>query len=68
MKRRTSAGKRDYMEDLANQEEEAAIRGEQGQTYKITKFVSGKYRGATDMPTVDKQGRLLPTGKEQEAR
>ena len=56
------------MEDLANQEEEAAIRGEQGQTYKITKFVSGKYRGATDMPTVDKQGRLLPTGKEQEAR
>ena len=36
--------------------------------YKITKFVSSKYRGATDMPTVDKQGRLLATEKEKEAR
>jgi len=43
------------MEELANQAEEAANRGEQGQVYKITKIVSGKYRGATDAPIVDKQ-------------
>ena len=36
--------------------------------YKITKLVHGKYRGATDTPIVNKQGRLLTTKAEQEAR
>ena len=36
--------------------------------YKITKLVSGKYRGATDTLIVDKQERLLTTEAEQEAR
>ena len=36
--------------------------------YKITKLVSGKYCGARDTPLVDKQGRLLTTEAEQEAR
>ena len=60
--------KRAYMEDLANQVEEAASRGEQGQVCKVTKLVNGKYRGATDAPIVNKQGRLLTTEAEQEAR
>jgi len=53
--------------DLANRAEEAANKGEQGQVCKIAKLVSGKYRGTTDMPIVDKQGRLL-TMEAEEAR
>ena len=68
VKRMTRTDKRIYMEDLASQAEEAANRGEQGQVYKITKLVSGKYRGATDTPVMDKQGRLLTSEAEQEAR
>ena len=68
VKRMTRADKRAYMEDLASQAEEAANREEQGQVYKITKLVSGKYRGATDTPIADKQGRLLTTEAEKEAR
>ena len=56
------------MEDLASQAEEAANRGEQGQVYKITKLVSSKYRGATNTPIMDKQGRLLTTEAQQKAR
>lgn len=47
--------KRDYMEDLAREAEEAAVRGEQTQVYKITKLVSGKYRRSTDAPIANKQ-------------
>ena len=65
MKRMTRADKRAYMEDLASQAEEAANREEQGQLYTITKLVSGKYRGATDTPIADKQGRLLTTETEK---
>lgn len=56
------------MEDLASQKDEAVNRGEQGQVYKITKLVHGKYREATDTPIVNKQGRLLTTEAKQEAR
>ena len=68
VKRKTRADKRAFIEDLARQAEEAAMRGEQGQVYKITKLVCGKYRGATNAPITDKQGRLLTTEAEQEAR
>ena len=64
----TMVFKRAYMEDLASQVEEAANRGEQRQVYKITKLVSGYYHGTTNTPIVDKQGRLLTTEAEQEAR
>ena len=64
----TRADKRAYMENLASPAKEAARRGEQGQVYKITKFISGKYRGATEMPIMDKQGRLLTMEAEQQAR
>ena len=57
------------MTDLAGlQAEEAATRGEPGQVYKITKLVSGTYHEATDTTIVDKQGRLLTTEAEQEAK
>ena len=60
--------KRAFIEDLASQAEEAAKRGEQRKLYKITKIASGKYRGATDMPIMDKQGRLLTSEAKQEAQ
>ena len=41
---------------------------EQGQVYKVTKLVSGKYSLATDKPIVDKQGRLLTMETEQQTR
>ena len=68
VKTKTRADKRAFVEDLANQAEEAAIKGEQGKVYKITKIISGKYRGTTNSPIEDKQGRLLTTEAEQEAR
>ena len=57
-----------HMEDLASQAEEATNREEQGQVYKITNLVSSKYHGATDVPIMDKQGRLLTMEAEQEVR
>ncbi|RUS74991.1 hypothetical protein EGW08_017258 [Elysia chlorotica] len=59
---------RAFIDDLASQAEEAAGRGEQGKVYKITKIVAGKYRGTSNAPITDKQGRLLTTESEQEAR
>ena len=50
------------------QTEEAANRGEQRQVYKITKLIGGKYRMATDMPIVDKQGRLVTTEAGQDGQ
>ena len=59
--------KRAYIEDIARQAEEAAEKREQGQLYKLTKLVSGKYRSNTSMPVKDKNGNLLTTDKKQEA-
>ena len=50
LKRMTREDKQAYMGDQPSQAEEAANREEQGEVYKITKLVSGKYRGATDTP------------------
>lgn len=36
--------------------------------YKITKLLSGKYQGSTDVLIADKQGKLLTTEAEQEVR
>ena len=57
--------KRAYIEDIARQAEEAAEKREQGQLYKLTKLVSGKYRVNTSKY---KNDNLLTTEKEQEAR
>ncbi|RUS86850.1 hypothetical protein EGW08_005387 [Elysia chlorotica] len=68
VKRKTRADKRAFIDDLASQAEEAAGRGEQGKVYKITKIVAGKYSRTSNTPITDKQGRLLTTESEQEAR
>ena len=52
----------------AKQKSQATQRGEQGQVYKITKRVSGRYHRARNTPIVDRQGRLLTTEAEKEAR
>ena len=64
----TRADKQAFMKDLASQAEETVNKGEEGQEYKITKLVSGKYRGSTDTRIVDNQGRPLTKEAEQEAR
>ena len=68
VRRRSRADKRNYIEDLATQAEEAAQEGNQGQVYKITKIISGKYRGTRDAPIRSKDGKLLTTDKEQDER
>lgn len=60
--------KRAFVEILANQAVVAASKGEQEKVYEITKIVCGKYRGTPDALITDKQGRLLTTEAEQEAR
>ena len=56
------------MDNLAREAEDAARRGEQGKVYKITRVVSGKYRGTTEASVTDKQGRLHTTEAEQDGR
>jgi len=68
VKRMARADKRAYIDELASQTENAANRGEQGNVYKITKLVCGKYGGRKVAPVKDLQGRLLTTKSEQEAR
>ena len=64
----TRTDKRSHINDLANQAEDVTSRGEQGRVYKITKLVCGRYRGGKNAPIMDKQGRLLTTKAEQDAR
>ena len=68
VKKKSRADKRAYMEELGNQAEEAANKGEQGKLYKITKIISGKFRNTTDSPIEDTNGKLLTTQEEIEAR
>ncbi|XP_012939302.1 uncharacterized protein LOC106012092 [Aplysia californica] len=60
--------KREAMEKLATEAEETAAKGEQGNVYKITRIICGKYHGGTSGPIKDKAGKLLTIEKEQEAR
>ena len=68
VKRRTRNDKRKNLEDLATQAEEAAQRGEQGQVYRITKIICGKFKGNMDVPIKGKDGKLLTTETDQEKR
>ena len=61
--------KRAYLEDLAQQAEEAAKKGEQGNVYKITKMICGKIQANTfTIPVKNKDGKILTTEPEQEER
>ena len=68
VKRKIRTDKRAYMEDLAKEAEEAAQKGEQRNVYKVTKLICGKYNGNRNVPIRDKQGQLLTSEKDQEAR
>ena len=68
VRKQTRADKRAFMDDLASQAEDAASRGEQGEVYKITRVICGKFRGASDVPVTDKQGQLLTSESEIDAR
>ena len=68
VKRKIRTDKRAYMEDLAKEAEEAVQKGEQRNVYKVTKLICGKYNGNRNVPIQDKQGQLLTSEKDQEAR
>ena len=68
VKRLARLDKREALEKLAAEAEEAAARGEQGRLYKIIKQASGRFKRNTGGPIKDKQGKLLTTEKEQEKR
>ncbi|KAI4885603.1 hypothetical protein NFI96_005381 [Prochilodus magdalenae] len=68
VKRSARTDKRAYLNNLASEAEEAARKGEQGKLYKITKTISGKFHSNNNAPVKDKEGKLLTTEREQEAR
>ena len=68
VKRMTRENKRNYINSLADQAEEAANKGEQGKVYKITRIVCGRYHRSIDTPITDKQGRTLTSEAEVKAR
>ncbi|CAC5359838.1 unnamed protein product [Mytilus coruscus] len=62
------ADKRRFMDNLADQAEEAANKREQGNLYKITKIICGRGKSSPNIPVKDKQGDLLTSENEQEKR
>ena len=56
--------KREYIDDLARQAEEAAGQGNIKDLYLVTKKLSGKFQ-QTDKPVKDKDGNPLTTTEEQ---
>ena len=68
VKRMARADKRKNINDLAEQAQEAANKGEQGELYKITKQICGKFVSSSSGPVKDKLGNLLTTENEIESR
>lgn len=64
MKRSIRKDKRDYIDYLASQAEEAAGQGNFKDLYLTTKKLAGKFQ-QTDMPVKDKDGKPLTTAAEQ---
>nr|KAG5690011.1 hypothetical protein BaRGS_007313 [Batillaria attramentaria] len=64
VKRSTRKDKRDYIDNLANQAEEAAGQGNLKDLYQVTKKFAGKFQ-QTDKPVKDKNGHPLTTTEEQ---
>nr|KAG5690467.1 hypothetical protein BaRGS_016467 [Batillaria attramentaria] len=64
VKRSTRKDKRDYIDNLANQAEEAAGQGNLKNLYQVTKKLAGKFQ-QTDKPVKDKNGHPLTTTEEQ---
>nr|KAG5687536.1 hypothetical protein BaRGS_013638 [Batillaria attramentaria] len=64
VKRSTRKDKRDYIDNLASQAEEAARQGNLKDLYQVTKKLAGKFQ-QTDKPVKDKNGHPLTTTEEQ---
>nr|KAG5697115.1 hypothetical protein BaRGS_015250 [Batillaria attramentaria] len=60
VKRSTRKDKRDYIDNLASQAEEAARQGNLRDLYQVTKKLAGKFQ-QTDKPVKDKNGHPLTT-------
>ena len=67
VKRSARKDKRDYVEDLANQAEVAARKGNSRELYKITKLLSGK-NSSRSSTLKNKQGEILTTEIEKANR
>ena len=67
MKRNVRRDKRNFIESLACEAEEAAENGEFSTVYKITKQLCSNNTNHT-MPVKDKQGKVMTTEKEQAVR
>nr|KAG5691851.1 hypothetical protein BaRGS_033455 [Batillaria attramentaria] len=64
VKRSTRKDKRDYIDNLASQAEEAARQGNLKDLYQVNKKLAGKFQ-QTDKPVKDKNGHPLTTTEEQ---
>ena len=64
MKRSTRRDKRKYVEDLATKAEEAAVKRNSRELYRITKQMAGK-KCSYDAPVKDKSGKVLTTEDSQ---
>ena len=56
------------MEELAKEQRRRHLKGEQRNVNKTAKLICGKYNGNRNAPILDKQGQLLTSEKDQEAR
>ena len=68
VKQLTRRDKREYLEDMATQAEEAAHKVDQATLYTITKQVCGQFRKNLDAPIKDKDGKLLISEETQYVR
>nr|KAG5707370.1 hypothetical protein BaRGS_005337 [Batillaria attramentaria] len=64
VKRSIRKDKRDYIDNLASQAEEAARQGNLKDLYQVTKKLAGKFQ-QTDKPVKNKNGHPLTTTEEQ---
>ncbi|XP_073671663.1 uncharacterized protein [Paramisgurnus dabryanus] len=68
VKRMVRADRRAFVEELARGAEIAAARGEQSMLHRISKQICGKYHSTVSPPIRNKEGKLLTTEAEQDAR
>nr|KAG5711942.1 hypothetical protein BaRGS_026383 [Batillaria attramentaria] len=64
VKRSIRKDKRDYIDNLASQAEEAVRQGNLKDLYQVTKKLAGKFQ-QTDKPVKDKNGHPLTTTEKQ---
>lgn len=67
VKKSAKTDKRNYLDGLAQEAEEAATKGNLREVYCITKKLSGRFQ-SSDMPIKDKNGKLLTSQEDQKKR